>query len=490
MSEIALAELLDQLSEEKLAFIAESEFDVTISNLNVDATKRVLEACTQLNLTDTAYDEEGSEWTIESISNAFEPFRVSFQKPTTEGVLRLLTNAGFKTHLEAGHSAVRWEVARLSRPYRTLGRLYSGWGSTEDFIPAPETKNPRSLVREFSGQRIVCSDIRPWLLSDDFLEIPANSAFSLWANIAVFAILRALSDEIDSEDQSLKFKGPPRLSMALPEAGHDCLTPLGVPGFQALQQAGRWVFESKQEAEMRHILLATELARSGSNNSDALNCVKAQIASTLEAAKIAYQMALSDLSRDTLKAMADLRKAITEETAKVVDATRQIITALASALAVGLGLVMARFTIGTDPWLLIGVMVVVAAYVAANIASGWQFMSLQRGLRNDWRPRLYRFIPDDEYQRLVGAPAQRAERTLKAAAIIGGLAVAILTVVVIITALHMPGIVSNGTRPAAIQKSPPVTTQKTPPHPTKVQQPSAAPKQPPAPAPAKIPDAP
>ena len=182
---------------------------------------------------------------------------------------------------------------------------------------------------------------------------------------------------------------------------------------------------------MRHILLANELARSGSAPAagSVAQFLNAHLADAWESAQIAYQMALADTSRDTLKVLGDLRKAISDETAKLSDQARQLATSVAGALATGLGLVAARIAVKASPGVVAAIMVVVAIYVAAVIISGWQFIVLQRNLRQAWQPRLYRFLPDGEYKRMVTDPAQRAERAFSYTAWLGGFAVLLLTMV-------------------------------------------------------------
>ncbi len=146
-------------------------------------------------------------------------------------------------------------------------------------------------------------------------------------------------------------------------------------------------------------------------------------------------MGLADLSRDALRSLADLRKSVTDETAKLSDATRQLAAAVAGAVAIGLGLIATRLITSANPWLIIGVMVVAAAYVAAVVASGWQFVTLQRRLREDWQPHLYRFLPEPDYERMVTRPAKSAERTFFWGAGLGALAIVVLVLAVLIVSL-------------------------------------------------------
>jgi hypothetical protein len=140
-------------------------------------------------------------------------------------------------------------------------------------------------------------------------------------------------------------------------------------------------------------------------------------------------MAVAEAGRDTLKVLSDLRKAVTEETAKLSDMGRQLTAAVAAAVATGIGLIAARIATNAPAALIALVMVVVALYVATVIVSGMQFMSLQRQLREDWQHRLYRFLPSNDYERMVVKPTQRAERTFACTAGLGGATVVVLTVV-------------------------------------------------------------
>ena len=177
--------------------------------------------------------------------------------------------------------------------------------------------------------------------------------------------------------------------------------------------------------------MANDIARSAGGNGDDLQVLLDNISDSLEGAKVAYQVSLSDLGRDTLKMLADLRKAVTEETAKVTDATRQLVTSVSGAMAIGLGLIAARVSAAASYELIVAVMVVVAAYVGVVIYSGYGFIQLQRQLRSDWQPRLYRFLPPIEYDSMVSRPAAQAERTFFKVACGGGIGVLVLMVIVV-----------------------------------------------------------
>lgn len=60
-------------------------------------------------------------------------------------------------------------------------------------------------------------------------------------------------------------------------------------------------------------------------------------------------------------------------------------------------------------------------------------MSVQQGMRQKWRGRLYRFVPDAGYRAMVLDPAGRAESMFTVAAVSGGI-IALLAVVLVFLA--------------------------------------------------------
>jgi hypothetical protein len=261
---------------------------------------------------------------------------------------------------------------------------------------------------------------------------------------------------------------------------------LGAAGFGELQQLMAWVFEVEREAEMRHLLAAAEIVQSGGTETDALACLAKFARSALDGARIAYQLSLADVSKDSLKLLGDLRSAVTEEIGKLTDQTRQLVAAVTGALAVGIGLLAARLTTLAPPLLLIAVMVIVAAHIALTIWAGRRFIKLQGALRNDWQPRLYRFLPSADYERMVTGPVQRAEGAFKISAWWGGLLTAALVAVVIVMSWSAESAKPDGTTTprAKASSTEPRSEAKRDPQPAAPEGPAkqapAAPQQPPA----------
>jgi hypothetical protein len=424
LSPATLAALIDGLVEAKRAFVVETADVTIVTKLNSPDARAICERCVAIGWAVKAVDSQNADCDTGSLLEEFAPYRLTIDKPEVRaGIHSILTRAGFEVHLGEEHRYDCYRIGALSKRFETQCCQYLPWDEEADFAPAPATKSPRSLVREYRDRRRVPADIRNWLLRKE-QEVPkfTDLLFAAWVEASIRNLLLSLPDEIDAETEELKFKGPPRLGLSLPTVTTDAFPDLGQIAFLELQEAMAWVFESEREAEMRHTLLATELAQSGCSDGESIACIRCHIGPALQGAKIAYQMSLSDLSRDTLKILGELRKAVTEETAKVTDSNRQTITAIASALTVGIGLIAAKIATNVNPVVLGAIMAVVTGYVVMVVLSGVQFILLQKRLRADWRPRLYRFLEADDYTRMVSKPIGAAETAFWSTAAIGTVA--------------------------------------------------------------------
>lgn len=426
MSLIALAEKIDRLVETSLAYVAESEGAATVSAISAAHASELKALCEPLGWQVDLFDAAGEVWaSVEAPDPNFAPFRLVIQKPAAPAnTLQLLSNHAFAHWLASGHAAPRWHIARFAGSLVTGVRVIESWDGTREPAMLVATKSPRTLVKEFGNERRVPEDVRCWLAPALEAEHFAQLATQVWVRAASIALISCLPDEIDANNGTLKFRGPPRLTLPRLDATTDFLDH---KTFNTLLEAVRWVFEHEREAEMRHILLAAELARSGATAESTATFLCLHLAHARESAQIAYQMTLAEAGRDTLKVLSDLRKAVTEETAKLSDTSRQLTGSVAAAVATGFGLIAARVATNAPAELIAVVMLVVALYIAMVIFSGVQFMRLQRQLRTDWQHRLYRFLPEAEYSRMVEIPTRKAEHTLVWTAWLGGVAITMLT---------------------------------------------------------------
>lgn len=413
MSHQSLVSLLNDLSRKGQALITEGNTTLIVSDLPADAARSIAQAASAAAWSVTLYDRAGGEIEVEEGDEAFGPFRAELVKPLPQehdqtAALYVVTEAGFRVFLDNGHPASRWYVLGLLKPFNTRARAYSDWGLDEPYVESQATKSPRLLVKESADIRSVPEDVRHWLLAEGHELDEADLLHMVWATNAFDALSRCFANEIDATGSKLSFKGPPKLNLTLAEA-NDGAKQITLNDFKVVQDAAVWVFENAREAEVKHILLSAEIARSGRADGEALQYFRENLAAALDCAKIAYQMAVSEITKDTLKSLGDLRKAVTEETSKATEATRQAIAAISTALTVGLGLIVARLTLQINPYLISLVMAVAFGYTTLNVMSGRKFINIQRQLRQDWQSKLYRFLSEPEYKKMVGDPIEQAE---------------------------------------------------------------------------------
>lgn len=412
MSHQKLANLLNDLSHKGQALITEGNATLIVSNLSADAARSITQVASAAWST-TTYDSAGGETQVEEGDEAFGPFRAELLKPLPEqhdqtAALYVATEAGFKAFLEKGHSASRWFVLGLLKSFNTRARTYADWGVEVLYVESQATKSPRLLVKESADVRTVPEDVRHWLLADGHELDEADPLHIVWATQAFDALSRCFANEIDATGSKLSFRGPPKLNLTLPKAINGA-PQITLNDFKVVHDAAVWVFDNAREAEVKHILLSAEIARSGRADGEALQYFKENLAAALDCGKIAYQMAVSEITKDALKSLGDLRKVVTEETSKATDATRQAIAAISTALTVGLGLIAARLTLPINPYLISLVMAVAFGYTTLNVMSGRKFINIQRQLRQDWQSKLYRFLSESEYKKMVGDPIEQAE---------------------------------------------------------------------------------
>ncbi|TIT03719.1 hypothetical protein [Mesorhizobium sp.] len=431
-----LASALDRLVANG-SFIHETTDAIIVSELSATMACEISQSFAGVAWQHVVFDGADTETGPDDIADDFGPYRVTAQKPPRGGdEILLLTASGFRDWLAGPAQAKVVVVVGLDGTIATEGTQFVSLEASDTALAdVVKLRSPRTLVREYGAQRVVPQSIGRWLLSDPETWHESNPRFRQWAEHAIRAILPSLPDEIDQNTGAFVFKGPPRLALPTPATNADLVNDLGRQGFGDLQAAARWVYELEREAETRHTLFATELARTGGNQADTIKCVKENTGFALEGAKIAYQMSLAKVSADNLRALADLRKAVTDETGKITDATRQVVAAVASALAIGIGLIAARVAANAPSLLIVAVMAIVCAYIFVVIYSGHSFAALHRGLRDIWRNQIYRFLSEEDYTKLVVKPGQDAERILNVVSWVGGIAVAVTFVVAVIVAL-------------------------------------------------------
>lgn len=410
-----LAEALDGWSEGGRVALTETEHVLVANNLNAADAVELVGMFSDLLWRIEMEDGAGGRTTSDRLTPDFQPFRFVMDKPDdVAGADRLVTNTAFAELLRTGVGVTALRLARCVVPFETMTLRVAPFDDTVGFEPRPVMAKPRKVVRESGARRIVTEDIGHWLLRDTVRMPWTDHAFRTWSKLAVPTVMRALSNEV--EQDYLVFRGPPLLRLPLANVAP---VDLDEKAFHALQAAAAWVYDNERELEMRHGLYAIEMARTALFGSSAATVFGQAASAALESARIAYGLNLSQVSRDSLKALADLRKAVSDETGKLADGTRTIAGSVATAVFAGVGLLLARMTASAPAFPVVGLAFILVLYVGAVVWSGRRFIQVQAEIRNQWRKRLYVFLPKAEYDEMVETPASLAESAFNLAARLG-----------------------------------------------------------------------
>jgi len=355
-------------------------------------------------------DESGYEVGVGELDAGLEPYSVSFQKPVFEQGVGFVATKAFADWL-GGYPAdqVVVRVASSTVSFRTMGFVVCSWDDVQSGEPSEALKSPRDLVRSVGAVSPLPQDVRPFLMRETKNLPWGDVAFNAWIPVAFRALAYSISAEVEVD--ALTFIGPPRLIL---EVDQDWNTDdLGSFGFIALQGAARWVYELDRESEVRHRLFTHEFARVVERGHGVAKAIAESCVLALDGAKITYQYGLHEQSKDAIKSLSELRKAVADETARIAETSRQLALSTAGALFYGLGLLAGKMTTSISPWILDAMAVLGTLYLAAIIATNSRFISQQKTLRSSWRQKLYRYLTEAEYKELVTVPVGSAELSVK-----------------------------------------------------------------------------
>lgn len=429
---IELANRINALAAGDALFITETGENIVLVGVAADIAAELLASVRALEW-HVRVENGAAEDVDGEIDQAFGPYRFVISKPAIADRVRLLTLVGFKEWLSQTPGGLV-QVATARSSFETEAFRVGSWDDNERFEAGPRTKSPRTLVREINRERVVAEDIRPWICRDTPIPDRDDPVFQCWRSMAILQNVRAIASEVHA-GRELCFSGSAQLWVSEPNGEAEALLPDA--RFISLQRAVAWVYENKSEAETRFRLINYEFGRLGRSGRATINNVAEYAPIALESAKLAFQYSLAKISSESAKALADLRKSLSEETGRLSEMVRQIVNAVSGAVFIGIGLVAARISTDTPPLALLVMGLVVSGYVALVIYSGNKQIEFQREMRTVWRERLYGYISNEDYKKMVLDPAGKAEAQFHQSAIAGGV-IAALIIVSLVVAMVVP----------------------------------------------------
>lgn len=349
-----------------------------------------------------------------------EPLQVVLTKSREPKWCYFLTEAGFAAALNddlAAEPLAIW-VATAFAPFMAMMLSVSPWDGPRtppDAGTPPE--RPRKLVRDLTHRRTPPL-VGPWLLTS--WPAAGSAVFDAWAAVAVEKLAFALPYEVRSVEgeERVVLKGPRTTPVAVVPMTRDWPSKILEP----LTEAATWVYATPREVEARFLFLNNHLSldwRDGLHWPDGLLHL---LRGSLASAKEAYAFHLQDQSKDALKTLGDLRKSLQDEVARAQAATRDLLSSLWRDFAVA-GVVLAlksptAFQItGAEVlrWVTLATAVLLVVSLGMTILANARFNKLADEARADWRRKLYAFVSDPEWTKLVEKPIHRGRTVYRAA---------------------------------------------------------------------------
>lgn len=368
-------------------------------------------------------------------SEAFDPARtvqLTIVKPAVDGAVAFLFSTAAAEYLQTQAAAGRVLSAEMeSRAvFQTRGLDVAVWNLDTAITPPPQTLpiSPRKLVKDYVPDREVVDDLSPWLITTR----PAvdSPEFIAWRIQAARRLLGALVNSASAEQGVvwLQASGPPILRI---RADDPALT----DAWEQLTACAEWVFLTGLDIEVRHLILAVELARAYRPDL-ALPALSTQ---ALEAARATYEAHVQSASRETLKALADLRKTVIDETQKVTQRAQDLTSGLWRDVAVSAApfviKVLGDASKTTKPEVAAGFYFAAAIFIAVSfglqVRINKTFLDNQRNARAKWFQTLYGYISANERRDIAEEPIEKAVASYRETRVLVGLIYLTLIIVLV-----------------------------------------------------------
>ncbi|MDG2520570.1 hypothetical protein P7B02_03365 [Caulobacter segnis] len=415
---IELGVLLQRMAASKGAVFAETASVCRvdqISNISAADFERISELASVLAQTDRGKlamfgsisgEVELANGDVSSIEG--EAVSVRLTKKVEAETAYFITRRGFETALSDAdfmRDARKIWIAEDFLPFSTRSCLYSPWGSAVEHKHLDDIfDSPQRLVRDQS-YRSAPADIRPW-----YLMIPGDatsSIFAAWKEAAVRNLIFCLPTEIRASNgtRQVVLKGA-RSAFADVD--------LGMPQsqlFDVVTDAVRWVYDQQRDTETKFHLLNNHLALYWPEKAKWPMGLAGVLDHALASAREAFAFHLLDDSKEAIKSLGDLRKALQEEVARSHTATRDLLSALWRDAAIA-GAAFALRSATTNSFTVniasLGAAALLFASLLTTVLSNWRFDVLAKQVRAQWRQRLYAFMSEKQWMDLVTRPVSRA----------------------------------------------------------------------------------
>jgi hypothetical protein len=343
-------------------------------------------------------------------------YQITISKAASPGILRLFFG---RSLADNGNVLATVDVACIAdmdpshASFTTYRSRLQAWtiDAPPPFAASEPFPDPRRTSNDFTRRNVVPDDVRPWLLQTR--PEKTSDAYEAWQSLAARKLLAATADQVsikmanapdDLEELVYHFAGPPSAKFEVSDE-------TAVSLLSELTEGAVWTFATgARDADTRHLLLASEWARSYSAGRLGSGSV--------ESAAAAYGAYVKSGSKESLKALADLRKTVVEEAQKASQRAQDMAGAMWKDLAVA----TTPFVIKVLPdagktanqwfafWFAIGAAVFLVFSIGMQIFLNQRYFATQATFREIWKRRLNQVLSAHEVSEFSDTPIDDSMR--------------------------------------------------------------------------------
>ncbi|WP_024921551.1 MULTISPECIES: hypothetical protein [unclassified Afipia] len=381
----------------------------------------------------------GGDLVAGDVFDATREVVITLEKPAADGCAFFIFQSGIPHYLTQRTVLPRLAIVDFNptQVFRARGLEVCSWDLAQP-VPPPESSagriDPTRYVRDFVPDREVATDLNPWILVTE--PAAASATYQAWEKIAARRLLGGLVSRVWLEDGQVWLQAAATPPIYRIKADDPTL-----PGARSrLTEAATWVFLSGTDIEARHLIFSGELARASRPQQD----LATTLDQALEAAKAAYEAHVQSSSRETLKALADLRKTVIDETQKVAQRAQDLAATLWRDLAVSAAPFVLKILgdAAKTPGPLISSLFYFAAaiFVALSFALQWRingaFFQSQASSRRSWMQSLYNYISVREREEIAETPIEQAMKNYRETRGVLLVVYAVLVIALIAAGVH------------------------------------------------------
>lgn len=365
--------------------------------------------------------DEGENFSKTDLNSKIDSqIRINFIKPI-DGDVFFFTKHGFQESL--GHKQVlAAKNVRINALFGAFRSETTTFTNLEDELAdGYETDiydKPRKLIADVVGD-ILPEKFGPWLLRGDAPE--ESEVFAAWRYESALKLSYVFCSELYRRDNQVvavvsglkkneaRFTQPSKEQVVL--------------AFPVIQEAARWILETEREVRTRQKYLAGELAREWRGDLDWFSGLNAYLKEAFVSARLAFESFFDKEARDSLKALSDLKKAVSDTSLQIANQTQTLIHQVSNDFAIVFGAILARHAVmaanaanhSTSVLACMFVVCFVLLRMTLSIKSASAYISNQKKAREAWNKKIHFYLTQSDFNDLAVNPINDSERSFYSA---------------------------------------------------------------------------